>query len=92
MMARPIEDLVVPRSDGSREAIRVLLASRRKADTHRTGLRSSLTVLARTHDLDIDARRALTLAQIRQISQWRSRKADTVDVAVIGAQAQQMAE
>lgn len=92
VMAQPIEDLAVPRSDGAREAMRVLLASRRRADTHRTGMRSALTVLARTHDLDIDARRALTLAQIRQISRWRSRKADSIDVAVIRAQAQQMAE
>lgn len=68
VMAQPVEDLAVPRSDGAREAMRVLLSSRRRADTHRTGLRSALTVLARTHDLDVDARRALGMAQVRKIT------------------------
>lgn len=92
VMAQPVEDLTVPRSDGAREAMRVLLSSRRRADSHRTGLRSALTVLARTHDLDIDARRALTMAQVRQIKRWRSRQTDSIEIAVIRAQAKEMAE
>lgn len=92
VMAQPVEDLAIPRSDGSREAMRVLLSSRRRADSHCTGLRSALTGLARTHDLDIDARRALTMTQVRQISRWRSRQSDSIEVAVIRAQAKEMAE
>lgn len=91
VMSEPVEQLAVPRSDGVREAMRVLLASRRTSDTHRTGLRSALTVLARTHDLGIDARRALTMAQVREVSRWRAREIDRLEVAVIRAEAKDMA-
>lgn len=92
VMAQPVEQLAVPRSDGARQALSVLLSCRRRADSHRTGLRNELTVLARTHDLDLDARRALTLAQDRQISRWRSRETDSVGLVIIGAQAKDTAE
>ena len=72
--------------------MRVLLAARRTADTHRTGLRSALTVLARTHDLGIDARRVLTMTRVGEVSRWRARETDSLEAAVIRAQAKDMAE
>lgn len=51
-----------------------------------------LTVLSRANDLDLDARPAQTMAQVRQISRWRSRETDSVGVAVIRSQAKDMTE
>lgn len=92
VLSQSIHQLADPRSDGTREALQVLLAARRRADTYRTGLRNALTGLARTHDLGIDARRALTMAQIREISRWRARRFDSIEVEVARHQAKDTAE
>lgn len=86
----PVDRLTAPRSDGPREALRMLLASRRQSNMQRTAPRNALTVLARTHDLGINGRRALTKCQIRQTSRWRAHTGDSIDVAVARAQATHM--
>jgi transposase len=60
--------LISPRADGVRAAIRVLLAARKSIDGRRTADRSALTMLLRTYDLGVDARRSLTPAQLEQIA------------------------
>lgn len=66
-------ELVSPRAEGLREALRILLAARRSMDTQRTGARNALTALLRTLDLGIEARSALTAAQVTTVQGWRAR-------------------
>lgn len=63
--------LARPRCRGDRSALRVLLAARRLMDQQRTANRNALNALVRTTDLDVDARRPLTNAQLRTIAAWR---------------------
>lgn len=55
------------------EALQVLLTAREQDNDERTRAINALTALARTHQLGIDARRALTHTQITQIARWRPR-------------------
>lgn len=83
--------LVRPRAEGIREALTVLLAARRRLDTARTVNRNALNALVRTTDLGLDARRALTDAQIDLIAAWRPRAADPIQVAVARSEARRLA-
>jgi len=64
-----------PRADdGIRQALRVLVAAREQMAQEKTMNTNALTALLRVNDLGIDARKPLTLAQIGEISRWRSRE------------------
>jgi len=63
--------LARPRAEGTREALTVLLAARRRLDTARTINRNALNALVRTIGFGLDARRALTDAQIELVASWR---------------------
>lgn len=83
--------LVRPRAEGTREALTVLLAARRRLDTARTINRNALNALVRTTDLGLDARRALMDAQIELVASWRPRAADPIQVAVARNEARRLA-
>lgn len=57
-------ELISPRAEGLREALRILLAARRSMDTQRTCGRNALTAVLRTITLGIDTRSPLTPAQV----------------------------
>ena len=84
-------ELVSPRAEGLREALRILLAARRSMDTQRTGARNALTALLRTLDLGIDARSPLTAAQVTTVQGWRARQGDGAAAAVARAEARRLA-
>lgn len=66
-----------PRQDqGVRAALRVLVAARDQMTTERTAAINALTALVRTFALGIDARKALTSAQIAEMARWRTREED----------------
>lgn len=71
ILGREYATLPRPRDTGMRAALRVLLASRSIIDQQRTASRNALTALLRTFDLDIDARKLITDAQLRAIAAWR---------------------
>ena len=48
----------------------------------RTATINALTALVRTEPLGIDARKALTTTQLREIAAWRAQPSDALDVAV----------
>jgi len=83
--------LILPRADGLRSALRVLLVARRGMDTQRTADRNALTALLRTIDLGLDVRTALTNTQIDTIAAWRDRTGDDVTVAVARSEARRLA-
>lgn len=59
--------------DGVRAALRVLITARDQMTSERTASVNMLNALARTVDLGLDARRALSKTQIAQIASWRAR-------------------
>lgn len=68
----PADRLRVPRADGDRAALRVLVVAREQMSTERTRTPNALVALVRTIDLEVDARRPLTKAQVRTIPAWRN--------------------
>lgn len=66
-LRRPRQD------DGTRAALRVLLAAREQLASERTMNVNALTALLRVHDLGMDARKPLTKHQIKQVARWRGR-------------------
>ncbi len=64
--------------EGDREAMRILLGARDALNTDRSQAVGALTALVRTHDLGIDARKALSDRQIKQIAAWRPRHGEDI--------------
>lgn len=84
----PLEEkqLRRPRADdGTRQALRVLVAARDQMAAEKTVNVNALTALLRTNDLGIDARKPLTAAQIGQASRWQKR---TEPIALATARAE----
>jgi len=75
-------ELRVPRADGRRNALRILVIAREMITRERTATINALTALVRTEPLGIDARKALTTTQLREIAAWRAQPSDALDVAV----------
>lgn len=71
----PTQKLRRPReNNGVRQALRLLVTAREAMSAERTRSVNSLTALLRTQDLGLDARKALSGAQIAEVSRWRARK------------------
>lgn len=87
-----VDRLLKPRASGHRNALRVLLASRRELDADKTRANNSLHALLRSNDLDIDARKTLTIATIRSIATWRERATDDTTTRVCRAEARRLAK
>jgi transposase len=85
--------LVVPltmlrdrRAGEARTALQVLTVARDQLNADRLRCINALTALVRGHDLGIDARRALTGAQITTIAGWRRRE-ESLGIATARAEA-----
>lgn len=91
VLAEDVSPLLQPRAGGNREALRILLNARDAMERQSTADRLSLTALVRTLDLCVDARKALTDAQITQISRWRTRAGDDLPTRVARAEAKRVA-
>lgn len=69
----PITRLRDRRGGQDQVALQVLATAREQLNAERLRAINALTGLVRAHGLGIDARRALTSNQIRQIASWRRR-------------------
>lgn len=58
-------------NEGVRAALRVLVSARHSMTGERTRAVNGLTALVRVNELGLDARKALTGAQIAEVSRWR---------------------
>jgi transposase len=76
-----LDQLCWPRAGGTRTAIRVLVSARDQMGTERTKIINTVTALVRSVDLGVDARKALTSAQITTITGWRPRDEDPATAA-----------
>ncbi len=93
VLGKSIERLAQPRSAGVRGTLRVLLAARSLMDQQRTANRNALNALVRTTDLDVDARRPLTNAQIREIAAWRiGRQEALTPLGIVRQEARRLAQ
>lgn len=86
VLGRDYDHLARPRQAGRRAALRVLLAARAIVDQQRTANRNALNALLRSTGLGIDARKAISDAQVRTIAAWRitrrgTRQADPQAIA-----------
>lgn len=78
------------RSGQLQSALTLLTVAREQMNTQRLAVINALTALVRTHDLGVDARRSLKLAQIRTIATWRHRN-ESLAVTVARAEAVRLA-
>jgi transposase len=76
-----LDQLCCPRAGGIRTAIRVLVSARDQMSIERTKTINTLTALVRSVDLGVEARKALTGAQITTIAGWRTRDEDPATAA-----------
>lgn len=89
-LIRDIERLADVRNSSMHTALSVLTKSRDHMSLERTRAINALTALLRIHDLDIDARKALTRTQIRQVAAWRTRT-ESLDIALTRTEAVRLA-
>lgn len=89
-LSQDVARLTAPRQAGDRTALRVLLAARSLVDQQRTANRNALNALARTTDLELDARKPLTDAQIKTIAAWRIATSNTA-THILRAEAKRLA-
>lgn len=90
LLPRPVERLADARGGEAQQCVKVLLAARERMTGESTRAINALTALLRGIELGIDARRKLTLAQIRAVSRWRSRGDGPVE-AIARAEAVRLA-
>ena len=89
-LAMPVARLRDRRGGQDQVALQVLTTAREQLNAERLRAINALTALVRAHDLGIDARRALTSAQIRQIAGWR-RRSEPLGTATARAEAVRLA-
>jgi transposase len=93
LLGLPAGRLPTPRSDGDREALRILLGARREITTTRTGQINRLRALLLTGD-DTDrqlARGTLTVARLTAIARRRGRRGPTSEQRVRRAEIRRLA-
>jgi len=78
-------------NDGVRAALRVLVCAREAMTGERTRAVNSLTALTRVNELGLDGRKALTRAQITEVSRWRARD-EELALSVARAEATRLAK
>lgn len=77
---------------GARAALQVKLAARNRMSKQHTRNVNALTALVRLHDLGIDARKALSHAQIQAIAAWREHSRDDLAQAAAREEARFLAK
>lgn len=78
-------------SEGVRGALRVLVSARESMTSERTRAVNALTALVRVNELGLDGRKALTGAQIAEVSRWRARE-EELALSVARAEAIRLAK
>lgn len=78
ILGTDLNRLLNPRTEGTRAALGVLLASRRRLEGQSTANRNALNALVRQIDLGLDTREALSDKRVVEISTWRARPTDSV--------------
>src|SRR5699024_5467942 len=91
IIVMPLTTLRDCRTGELQSALKVLTGARDQQNADRLRCINALTALVRTHDLGMDARRALTGSQIATIASWRRRE-ETLGAATARAEATRLAK
>jgi len=93
VLRMPLDRKMLPRSDGDREAMRILLIARNEISTIRTGQINRLRALLLTGDDDdrLLCRCTMSKANLEKISRRRGRQNETTEQAVRRADARRLA-
>jgi transposase len=83
--------IATPKAAGVRAGLHVLSAARRAMKKESNRAKQQLIALLRTHPLGIDVREKLPARTIDQISAWRARDTDTVELAIARKEAKRLA-
>lgn len=90
VLAKQADRLAEVRAGELQECLKVLLAARERMSGESTRTINALTALLRVHDLGMDARKKPGLAQIGEVSRWRTR-IESPTAAVARAEAVRLA-
>lgn len=88
---KPLDQLADARAGQTSAALQILLTARNAMTSERTRAVNALNALLRMHCLGIDARRKVNRPTIRLVAAWRTRKNDTLVLAVARAEAVRLA-
>ncbi|MCC9069408.1 transposase [Arthrobacter cryoconiti] len=91
VLAEHISALLDPLAEGDREALRFLLNARDTMEHQGTADRLILSALLRTMELGVDARKALAVEQIPEVSRFRTHRSDVLQTRVGRAEAKRLA-
>ena len=91
VLVEPLVMLRDRRAGDTHTALQVLTVARDQLNADRLRCINALTALVRSHDLGIDARRALTSTQISTIAAWRRRE-ESLGLATARAEAIRLAK
>ena len=93
VLRMPVDRKVLPRNDGDREAMRILLVARNEISTNRTGQINRLRALLLLGDDDdrLLCRGPMSKAHLDQIARRRGRQQETTEQAVRRAEARRLA-
>lgn len=84
--------LTIPRQGTEREALRILMASRRQLTRTKTAQINALTALVRTIDVGVDARRPLTTAQISGLARLENVPGEDIQMVIAKQEARRWAQ
>lgn len=90
VLGEQVKALLDPRTEGNREALRILLNARTVMERQSTADRLMLTSMLRTMDLGIYARHALTDEQVLAVSRWRACRDDDLSTKIARAEARRL--
>lgn len=76
VLSLPTDRLTEAKAGGYIQALRILSVAREGMTRQRTATLNALTALLRTVELGVDARKPLTLTQVRTVAAWRARQED----------------
>lgn len=91
VLSQELSKLRDRRTGGMRTALQALVTRRDELNRRRTVTINMLTALLRANALGVDARHALTIAQLRQVAAWRPRH-EPLDMTILRELATQYAQ
>jgi transposase len=94
ILIKPVDKLIIPKTQGMRKVFRLLLAARRNMTVQKVMDENALIALLRTNNLDIIPAAKLTPVDLQTIAQWQAKPTGNIciEVAVARMEAKRLAQ
>ena len=94
VLAKPLDKLILPKTQGMRKVFRILLAARRNMTVQKVMDENALIALLRTNNLDVSPVSELALTSLQSISQWETRPDNdmALEISVARMEAKRLAQ